>query len=182
MGTVLLRGKLRDGLYLLHYPRTTANSQSKIIKPVSHLVNSCNSVVSLAYVKHDCTSICFFVSASSLSSNVWHQRLDHPFAKVLRQVLNLCNSSRNKNLEFCSACQYGKSHVLPFFVSKPKLLHFQNHTLIFGGHHQFLEALVINITFILSMILPVSHGFTLLNTNCMLLLLLNNSNFLWKSH
>lgn len=124
MGTILLRGKLRDGLYLLHYPRTTANSQSKIIKPVSHLVNSCNSVVSLAYVKHDCTSICFLVSASSLSSNVWHQRLDHPFAKVLRQVLNLCNSSRNKNLEFCSACQYGKNHVLPFFVSKPKLLHF----------------------------------------------------------
>lgn len=139
--------------------------------------------MSLAYVKHDCTSICFFLSASFLSSNIWHQRLGHPFPKVLRQVLNLCNSSLNKNLEFCNACQYGKSHVLPFSVSKTKTTSLlESYTLIFGGHHQFLEALVIDITFILSMILPVSHGFTLLNTNLKLLLLLNNSNFLWKSH
>ena len=36
---------------------------------------------------------------------------------MLRQVLNLCNPSLNKGLEFRSACQYGKSHVLPFSVS-----------------------------------------------------------------
>ena len=39
---------------------------------------------------------------------------------MLRQVLNLCNPLLNKGLEFCSACQYGKSHVLPFSISETK--------------------------------------------------------------
>ena len=39
---------------------------------------------------------------------------------MLRQFLNLCNPSLNKGLEFHNACQYGKSHVLPFSISETK--------------------------------------------------------------
>ena len=72
-GTVLLRGKLKDGLYLLHAPQTTINSQSKLIKPVSKLVNLCRSTTSPVSVKHNCTSVGFSVSTSSLNANIWHQ-------------------------------------------------------------------------------------------------------------
>ena len=150
-----------------------------MLKPV----NLCRSAISLVCVKHNCTLVDFSVSGSSLNANIWHQRLGHPSVKVLRQVLNLYNPSLNKGLEFCNACQYGKSHVLPCSILKPKLLYlWKSYTLIFGEQHQFLEVLGIDNIFMLSMIILVSHGYTLSNTNLKLLLHLNNSNFLSKKH
>ena len=87
-----------------------------------------------------CIVVIFSVFTFSLSTNRWHQRLGHPSAKILRQVLNLCNSSLNKSLKLCSVCQYGKSHVLPFSILETKttspleIIYFD-----IKGQHQFLK-------------------------------------------
>lgn len=46
----------------------------------------------------------------------WHMRLGHPSERVLNQVLQSCNEKFefNERLSFCDACQFGKSHLLPF--------------------------------------------------------------------
>lgn len=60
-------------------------------------------------------------SHESLNSliDIWHRRLGHPSGQVLSQVLKGCNQNLNVNElnSFCDACQYGKSHVLPFNTS-----------------------------------------------------------------
>lgn len=58
----------------------------------------------------------FFASLSKVSIDVWHQRLGHPSNKVLCQVFNGVHSTALDNwiLDFCNACQYRKSHALPF--------------------------------------------------------------------
>ena len=58
--------------------------------------------------------------ASNVDPNVWYRRLSHPSTGILSQVLKTCNSSINKTSDFCSAYQYGKSHVLPFPSSETK--------------------------------------------------------------
>ena len=63
-------------------------------------------------------------------------RLGHPSERVLNQVLHFCNKKFevNEKLPFCDACQFGKSHLLPFkssvsLASKPLEL---VHTYILG--------------------------------------------------
>ena len=53
---------------------------------------------------------------------LWHQRLGHPSEKVFKHVMSSCNSKHviNKTGSFCYACQYGKSHALPFPYSQTK--------------------------------------------------------------
>lgn len=51
----------------------------------------------------------------------WHNKLGHPSHKVLVQVLKSCNLSfSNDSSIFCTACQYGKAHKLPFNNYKSK--------------------------------------------------------------
>ena len=49
----------------------------------------------------------------------WHARLDHPSLRVVRQVLSnhQLAVSTNKTPSICHACQLGKSHCLPFYLS-----------------------------------------------------------------
>lgn len=46
----------------------------------------------------------------------WHRRLGHPSSKVLEQVLKnfKIKDPSGESLSFCEACQFGKSHLLPF--------------------------------------------------------------------
>lgn len=49
----------------------------------------------------------------------WDWKLGHPNNKVLEKVLKDCNVkiSSSDNFTFCEACQFGKSHLLPFKYS-----------------------------------------------------------------
>ena len=49
----------------------------------------------------------------------WHARLDHPSLRIVRQVLSKHHLaiSTNKSPPVCHACQLGKSHRLPFYLS-----------------------------------------------------------------
>ncbi|KAM6584466.1 hypothetical protein CsatB_011468 [Cannabis sativa] len=117
---VLLQGMLKDGLYQLQAPNTkpTPLFSRKIEsnKPKEQLFSGV-AVKSKSSVSRSKTN----VSCVS-KSDVWHRRLGHPSHKVLSQVLNCCQVkiSKNEMNHFCDACQFGKSHALPFKPSNNK--------------------------------------------------------------
>ncbi|XP_060965620.1 uncharacterized protein LOC133034535 [Cannabis sativa] len=105
---VLLQGALRDGLYRLD---TSLLQDSRQTCPRSR--------------KSQLESFAGVVTATSKSNKInvhesvldlWHRRLGHPSNVVLSQVLKTSNviPAINEKLLFCDACQYGKSHCLPF--------------------------------------------------------------------
>lgn len=53
------------------------------------------------------------------SVDIWHRKLGHPSVNVLKHILKMSNvkTEINENLQFCDACQFGKSHSLPFKIS-----------------------------------------------------------------
>ncbi|KAG8499958.1 hypothetical protein CXB51_006541 [Gossypium anomalum] len=67
------------------------------------------------------------VVSSSVSDSVfdlWHKRLGHPSAAVVKDVLNKCNIISTKKCfeNVCVACQQGKAHKLPFVSSTTEYL------------------------------------------------------------
>ncbi|RVW71084.1 Retrovirus-related Pol polyprotein from transposon RE1 [Vitis vinifera] len=66
--------------------------------------------------------------SSSLSltttTTLWHSRLGHPADNILKHILTSCNISHqcHKN-NVCCACQFAKSHKLPFNVSVSRASH-----------------------------------------------------------
>lgn len=146
-GAVLLKGKIKDGLYLLGddssgLPNTSL--QINLATSSLHSVSSdcsCNNC-NLSFVqsvnsnsscnKSDCnnTSLIDYshvsnfsalVSTASSNINVWHNKLGHPSPSILSKILTTVNIPHSlKNLEFCSACQLGKNHRLPFPLSQSR--------------------------------------------------------------
>lgn len=53
------------------------------------------------------------------TKSLLHKRLGYPFIRVFDMVLQKCNIKLpvNDKLNFCEACQFGKSHNLPFPTS-----------------------------------------------------------------
>uniref|UniRef100_A0A803PTK8 GAG-pre-integrase domain-containing protein n=1 Tax=Cannabis sativa TaxID=3483 RepID=A0A803PTK8_CANSA len=101
-------GTLKDGLYqLTNYQEGLSNQPSLMSKLNS--VKPFTGVVTVSSHKS--------VSPSFLSlKDRWHKRLGHPSNRVLNKVLNLADVKVNMNEKssFCEACQFGKSHALPF--------------------------------------------------------------------
>lgn len=85
-GTVLVEGKLKEGLYQM----TNVLPQSK------------GNLKAFLSVKES-----------------WHRRLGHPSSRVLEEILKSCQIkvSPSDPFSFCEACQYEKSHLLPFNLS-----------------------------------------------------------------
>ncbi|KAL2534481.1 Integrase catalytic domain-containing protein [Abeliophyllum distichum] len=102
----MLQGKLRDGLYQLEFPYQ--NNESTVQKSV--VSNKSCSVALSVDSGHESLHSQF---------DVWHRRLGHPSSQVVSQVLKNCNQKLklNEAMSFCDACQYGKSHSLPFSLS-----------------------------------------------------------------
>lgn len=100
-GTILLKGKLRDGLYEFQNPRQRNYAD----------VADSHSV--------------FSVSKNTESNKrIWHVRLGHPSDKVLSQVPRECNVKINANEDFfCEPCQYGKNNALPFKLLNSRASH-----------------------------------------------------------
>lgn len=67
------------------------------------------------------------VSTQQVSSHkldLWHLiRLGHHMLSAVKQVLLQCNFSfpRNETMSFCSSCELGKSHCVPFTLSQIKI-------------------------------------------------------------
>ena len=95
------------------------------------MINS--SISTCLYVPHALTSLILNYI------NVWHLKLGHPNLRVLNFVLRQLEVSYSaKNLSFCEACVYGKSHSQPFplsiaHVSAPLEL---IHTDLWGPSHE----------------------------------------------
>ncbi|KZV26181.1 hypothetical protein F511_06348 [Dorcoceras hygrometricum] len=100
---VLLRGTLHNGLYRF-------NLKSRISGPL-HSPACLQSSVSPIKVP-DQSPLC--LPQNTLDK--WHLRLGHPSIATVKQVLLDCNEriSKNDNISFCSSCQLGKNHLLPF--------------------------------------------------------------------
>lgn len=94
----LLEGKLKDGLYVFDTSQISLNKQWQPLSstPSSSLSNFPSSALT-------CTS-----SASTDFSTLyklWHNRLGHPYEKIVKNVLSSCNISHiNKGNTFCYAC------------------------------------------------------------------------------
>ena len=117
---MLLRGRLKSGLYLLTEPQPTVASQNR--KTPRSFASNSNMSISCHPKKKSCNSVCYSMIVSNVDPNVWHRRLGHSSTRILSQVLKTCSSSITKTPDFCSTCQYGKSHVLPFPSSKTKTI------------------------------------------------------------
>ena len=61
-------------------------------------------------------SVCFAKGLTDV--NLLHIRLGHPAPYTLKIILKACNNftalNKVESLKFCSACQYGKNHMLHF--------------------------------------------------------------------
>ncbi|MDV3143314.1 MAG: GAG-pre-integrase domain-containing protein, partial [Sweet potato little leaf phytoplasma] len=106
---VMLHGTLKRGLYQLDLPSiqtSKSNSQSSLSAVVSSPSNK--SFVSAFQVQKSVSC--------NVPLNLWHSRLGHASAKVVKSVLKSCNVVLNVNekFSFCESCQKGKSHKLPF--------------------------------------------------------------------
>lgn len=117
------------------------------------LLNVCSTSVS------SCFQSSSGVLSNALVQDACHKRLGHPFVKVLHQNLKNCNEkySMNEKPYFCDACQFGKTHALPF---KQAETHSKAPLDLI-----YFDIWDINITFTFLMIILNSHGSILLNIN-----------------
>lgn len=162
---VLLRGKLKDGLYQFHEPvravllSKTLSSQSSSSFSSCAFINKCTSS-SYGFCIFN-TVGCFF--NKKVNINTWHRKLGHASINVLRHVLQSCNNAShiNKVHDFHSACQYGKSHSLPFTLSQTISKEPFSSILIFGEQlHSCLEmAIDITNTFVMTFLGSLEYTF-----------------------
>lgn len=95
---VLLKGKSKDSLYVVD--SSPQPQHASFTAPQAYLTNQ----------NHDNRIL-----------TDWHNKLGHPSQKTLSQILKSCNVKiSNENVEFYTACQFGKSHKLPFNLSETK--------------------------------------------------------------
>nr|KYP47251.1 Retrovirus-related Pol polyprotein from transposon TNT 1-94 [Cajanus cajan] len=97
---VLLKGHLKDGLYVFDNLRPI-HTHTDIVQPLG--------VVTALYNIVSCNDV-----------SLWHSRLAHCSFKALKRVMVSCNIvvAENKMPFVCSSCCIGKSHKLPFSISK----------------------------------------------------------------
>ncbi|RVW59875.1 Retrovirus-related Pol polyprotein from transposon RE1 [Vitis vinifera] len=98
---ILLQGSLEHGLY--RFP--------------ARFVPSPAAFVSSSYDRSSNLSL-------TTTTTLWHSRLGHPADNILKHILTSCNISHqcHKN-NVCCACQFAKSHKLPFNVSVSRASH-----------------------------------------------------------
>ncbi|KAL5823468.1 hypothetical protein ACOSQ4_021368 [Xanthoceras sorbifolium] len=98
---------------------------------VSVSENPCQSVAFNAVNAISCKTLTilpckhFDVNTASLHPNktatLWHSKLGHPNAQVLKQVLSKMHISCTvSDVKLCESCKYGKLHQLPFSSSISK--------------------------------------------------------------
>lgn len=114
---VLLKQGLRDGLYQISSLQASSHTSLQ--------ENQENQCLFVAFVSRLTRKIegdsLLSTSPNShvilyCSKNEWHNIFGHPSSRLLNQLLNSSKlkSGINEKLSFCEACQFGKSHRLPF--------------------------------------------------------------------
>jgi histone deacetylase 1/2 len=126
--TVIMQGMLKDGLYQLQH--TSHSSKSKF----SDSINKLKSNPFGGYAAASSSSSSSRIRVNK--SDVWHRRLGHPSSKIVSQILCSINekSISSEPQHFCEACQFGKSHSLPFKNSESRATHVLDliHTDVWG--------------------------------------------------
>lgn len=108
----LLKGTLHEGLYKF--------SLGKLAKSSPHSAACLNNQSSPAvFSLNQVNQPHKFPEVAPSTLNQWHYRLGHPMLTTVKHILSKCNISfsKNDNLSFCSSCELGKSHRLPFSSS-----------------------------------------------------------------
>lgn len=102
-----MKGTLSDGLY--HFDGVRAASVDVSSQACQKVQPKVNNSVELAHVLSNTVNLV-------VSKNVWHSNLAHPSLQVLESIVKRCNlpTKTNEVFKFCEACQFGKSHALPF--------------------------------------------------------------------
>ena len=117
-GKVLLQGRLKEGLYHFDLPNQTKPYPSRVNSTFLTKQES-SQVFSSKKTKTSEPEPQVSQVASTSNVEVWHRRLGHPSLRTLSKILQTCNQNSliNEKKLFCDACQYGKSHLLPFSIS-----------------------------------------------------------------
>lgn len=106
----VLQGTLKEGLYQFEPVQAASNHQLSSLSNCSQSSRFSTFSVVKNYVippKHK--------TVLSVKDK-WHRKLGHPSNHVLNLVLSQLNEKKfnREEFNFCQACQYGKSHSLPF--------------------------------------------------------------------
>uniref|UniRef100_A0A803Q5I3 GAG-pre-integrase domain-containing protein n=1 Tax=Cannabis sativa TaxID=3483 RepID=A0A803Q5I3_CANSA len=101
---ILLVGNVENGLYKFDSSQLSILSSPSASVPAYLSTPQCHT---------------HHLSNSSSDFSLWHSRLGHPTAKIVKMALSKCNITlSNKNVsDVCSSCCLGKSHKLPFSSS-----------------------------------------------------------------
>ena len=134
----LLKGIARDGLYQVEGLNTVCHSIQAHALLSSKSVFIVNSKFNHLSMFSQCIPInatpsfninsfqinkyakmaLFSHSSKSFDCNIMHKRLGHPTTHALTQVMKIFDQTFNLNkhvsIDFCSACQFGKSHMQYF--------------------------------------------------------------------
>ena len=108
--TMLLEGKLKNGLYVFDHTQIDLNKQLQPPLSSSKVPIPAPSILALhvPVLSHSCSSY-----------DLWHDRLGHPSEKVVKVVLTNCKiplPDLNSH-SFCLVCCLGKIHKFPFRLS-----------------------------------------------------------------
>ena len=126
----MLRGIAKGGLYQVQSASQFSQASTALLCQSSSNkfesmfayfpTMSCNpsgSLNSSDTVHHLSCKKAFIARASEVNVNLLHKRLGHPAFHTLKTILKSCTIgifNKTKVLNFCSACQFGKSHLLHF--------------------------------------------------------------------
>ena len=102
---VLMVGKVRDGLYAFDSSHLALKLAQSLSKSPSVVASSFSSKV--------------YITSLSSTFDLWHRRLGHPSAAIIKNVLSKCNVAHINKMDsnFCSSCCLGKIHRFPFSLS-----------------------------------------------------------------
>lgn len=112
-GRVISKGVLKDGLYQLEDTAAIKNPEVfEESKTGVNLYKDSLLALNLSNVQFN----------SVVSKHIWHRRLGHPSSSVFEFIVKNRGLSvkDNEKSEFCSSCQLGKSHSLPFPISNSR--------------------------------------------------------------
>lgn len=109
-----MRGLLRDGLYHLESVAVIADDV---------LEKSGYRKLQFKHINKNASTFVLSKKANDgASKTVWYRRLGHSTMQVLNYIAKVCNLPINGNGDFmfCESCQLGKTHNLPFNISRSK--------------------------------------------------------------
>lgn len=113
-------------IFLLNFMMNTIlyYLEEALVKPAAEEKMNTNDSKGTMKITKVNQSILFLANISVNSiifKSTWHRRLGHPSSRVFYLITKRGNVTlKIESIEFCQSCQLGKSHSLPFSLSKSR--------------------------------------------------------------